>query len=179
MGSSRQLSSSANAGVRPLLQRRFDLFMVAFFLMHIPVTAIVDSQIVLPRDWYPAWARDLLNWYLSTFNDPLIKQGQPWFVSLCYTEVYLQFPFFFVGAYAFAFAREWVRPGAVVYGFCTATTLVPILAEILTSNDHSFNKAILCGFYLPFLVVPLAIGFRALSRPLLFQPPTKESFKIL
>lgn len=48
MRSSRQLP--ANTGVKPLSQRRFDLFVVAFFLMHIPVTAIVDSQIGGPPE---------------------------------------------------------------------------------------------------------------------------------
>ena len=31
--------------IKPLKQRRFDLFLVVFFVMHILATAIVDSQV--------------------------------------------------------------------------------------------------------------------------------------
>ena len=107
------------------------------------------------------------------------KYQPPWFRALAWSEVVLQLPFFFVGLYAFALGKEWIRTPSLVYGLCTATTLLPILGElILTANDE-FNKAIIIGFYLPYLVIPLAIAMRALTRQRLFLPPVKDSFKII
>lgn len=107
------------------------------------------------------------------------KYRYPWFQALAWTEVALQLPFFFVAAYAFARAREWIRTPSIIYGLCTATTLVPIFGELYYANSPEYNKYILLGFYVPFFVVPLAIAVRALRRPRLFQAPVKDSFKII
>ena len=48
----------------------------------------------------------------------------PWFKVLVLMEVFLQLPFFFVGAYAFAARREWIRIPALVYGINVASTMV-------------------------------------------------------
>lgn len=43
-----------------------------------------------------------MDWYLSTYGDPLCKHTPPWFRALVWSELLIQLPFFCYGAYAFA-----------------------------------------------------------------------------
>ncbi len=68
------------------------------------------------------------------------------------------------GAYAFAAGKEWIQKPAIVYGVSTSTTLLPILGELaLRPASASFKRAALIGFYLPYLLMPLAIAVRMLA----------------
>ena len=51
----------------------------------------------------------------------------PWFRVLVWNELFLQLPFFFVGAYAFALRRNWIRKPALLYGINVASTMVRLL----------------------------------------------------
>ena len=97
---------------------------------------------------------------------------QPWFSSLISLEVFFQLPFFFVAVYALlqqqSKSREENNKNALIrgdglfrslcmiYGSSTATTLVPILASLLTDHGTTVGeKGVLLGFYLPYLIFPL------------------------
>ena len=69
-------------------------------------------------------------------------------------------PFFFVGYHAFYHGRNWVRIPGIAYGVHTATTLIPILAEILTDEDIPTDaaRAQLFLIYLPYLIIPAMIA---------------------
>ena len=54
----------------------------------------------------------------------------PWFVALVWMEVLVQLPFFVYALAAFGARSRSVRGLAAAYGVSTATTLVPILAEL-------------------------------------------------
>ena len=64
--------------------------------------------------------------------------------------------------YAFATAKRWIQKPAVVYGLTTAATVVPCLGEIWNNPAAGINKPALIAFYLPYLVIPLAVGLRML-----------------
>lgn len=53
-----------------------------------------------------------------------MREMPPWFQCLVWMEVFLQLPFFFVGAYAFALRRNWIRTPAILYGINVASTMV-------------------------------------------------------
>lgn len=69
---------------------------------------------------------------------------------------------FRAGAYAFAAGKRWIQKPAIVYGISTATTLLPILGELLLSPAKDFNRPVLVAFYLPYLVLPLVLAARML-----------------
>ena len=73
----------------------------------------------------------------------------------------LQLPFFFIGFKAFYERQNWIRIPGVVYGAHTATTLVPILAEILHSDSFPDEAARwkLFFIYLPYLIVPASMAY--------------------
>lgn len=116
---------------------------------------------------------------LSVWLPLQCKHRPSWFRALAWSEVIAQLPFFFVGLYGFSFCKEWIRTPALVYGLCTATTLLPILGELILTDNTEFNKGVLLGFYLPYLIMPLSIALRCLSRQQLFLPPTKDVNKWL
>lgn len=80
--------------------------------------------------------------------------------------------------------REWVRTLGLVYcphvrthhlyNFFVAenvqvmTTVVPILAEILTAKNSDYNKAVLFSVYVPYLIVPAIVLWQLLIHDPLF-----------
>lgn len=149
---------------------KFDTFIVLFFLLHIPTTVLLDSQGLFPQSWYPAWALRLLSNHVQMLGDPLMKEMPNWFTSLVFLEVFVQLPFFFVGAYAFATKREWIRFPALLYGINVASTMVPILASLALDPRTDFNRPALLAIYAPYLLVPFGIAVRVMTAgPRLFS----------
>jgi len=114
--------------------------------------------------------RDVVDWYAITFKDKLMTYPfQPWFTALVGIEVLFQVPFFFLAIYALLHQSKncensnalirgdsLFRSLCIVYGSSTATTLIPIFASIFTNQDTTVGeKAILCSFYLPYIIFPL------------------------
>ena len=136
--------------------------LIVFFLTHIPATLLVDSQAVLPPHLVPDFARRLLAWHVAQTGDPLmdhVAPGRPpfpaWFKALVVGELALQLPFFFVAVYAFSRRRSWVRLPALAYGVHTATTLLPIFAELVAAAPADKLPALL-AIYFPYFALPLA-----------------------
>lgn len=96
---------------------------------------------------------------------------QPWFSSLILLEVLFQVPFFVLATYAMLQSSKndhgvnrnplirgdgLFRSLCLIYGSSTATTLIPILASVLTDHNTTVKeKGVLMGFYLPYLFFPL------------------------
>ena len=85
-----------------------------------------------------------------------------WFRVLCWSELYIQLPFFFVGAYAHAYGKAWVQKPTIVYGLFVASTMVCILSELLLSPQLQHPRYLLSAFYLPYFVFPFAMAMRML-----------------
>jgi fructose-specific phosphotransferase system IIC component len=81
----------------------------------------------------------------------------PWFKALVYSEVFLQLPFFFVGAYAFLARKNWIRIPAIIYGSFVVATMVPILAALGAHEAPGYAATPLVAFYLPYLLIPAAL----------------------
>ncbi|NWS60372.1 SGMR2 protein, partial [Chunga burmeisteri] len=118
---------------------------------------------------------ELLQWYATTFRDPMMLQPPEWFKAFIYCEAFLQMPFFPVAVYAFLKGGcKWIRTPAIIYSTHVATTLFAILAHILF---HDFSKSehlgpqtqrerlILLSVYVPYLLIPLLILFTMLYNP--------------
>ena len=85
-----------------------------------------------------------------------------WFRVLCWSEISLQLPFFFVAAYAHAYGKAWIQKPTIVYGLFVASTMVCILSELLLAPNPKHPRYVLSAIYLPYLVVPLAMAMRML-----------------
>lgn len=140
---------------------------LVYFITHIPITICLDLQILLGQ-YYPDTLRSLFTWYVSVFNDRLLANRPIWLQSFIFAELVLQLPFFFVAIYGIAFEKKWIRVPAVIYGSHVATTVIPILAEVIFSSELLVNeKLILCSVYLPYFLIPayLVWVFGASSDP--------------
>lgn len=56
------------------LRAAFDWLVIVFFVTHIPITILVDSQAIFPAEWYPRFARNMLQQFLKDYKDPLVRQ---------------------------------------------------------------------------------------------------------
>ena len=86
-----------------------------------------------------------------------------WFQVLCWSELSIQLPFFFVGAYAHMYGKAWIQTPTIVYGLFVASTMVCILSELVLSPHSGHSRLLLAAFYLPYLLFPLAMAVRMLS----------------
>jgi hypothetical protein len=77
--------------------------------------------------------------------------------------------FFFVGAYGWIARRNWVRIPTIIYASHVITTMVPIYATFANADIKQHNKIFLVTVYLPFLIVPLLMLWRAAAREKLFD----------
>ena len=128
------------------------LAFLGYFISHIPITLLVDSQ-GLFAPYYPRVLTDVVGWYCTLFGDVLMKNAPSteyaWFSSLICCEILFQLPFFFV---AIKFIRttcsspqnqhypEWFRMGCIVYGTHVSTTLVPIIATFVTCQEMTVQQ---------------------------------------
>lgn len=142
---------------------------VCFFGLHIFFSILQDSQVIVPEFLIPTPLRQFNTWYSTTFNDPLMSNGRNllWFQSLVICELIFQVPFFFVAVYYISNSTiknypAWFGPACMLYGGHTATTLVPILASLVTNENATFTeRIILFHIYIPFFLLPLYIFYLA------------------
>jgi len=130
-----------------------------YFITHIPITIIVDLQILFSR-YYPIVLQELFTWYITK---PL------WLQSFIYAELLFQTPFFFISVYCLIYKTNWYRIPAIIYGTHVATTVWPILTEILLSHTlGSLDKLVLCSFYVPYFVIPFSLLIYMVYHPIPF-----------
>lgn len=141
--------------------------MLVFFMSHVPITILIDSQGLSPV-YHPQPAVDLLKWYTTTLQDHLMTSPHPvWFQSFVGCECLLQFPFFFVAIQQLRSNNSslswWFPSAALLYGAHVVTTMVPILAEVWTSTqiETPTLKLILTCIYAPYAIFPAWIAYWA------------------
>ncbi|XP_035690994.1 sigma intracellular receptor 2-like isoform X2 [Branchiostoma floridae] len=140
-----------------------------YFASHIPITILFDSQALLPKELYPQALSEIKETYARGAKDALMADPPVWFQGIICVELLLQFPFFFVAAYAFFVGKcKWIRLPVIIYSTHTATTLIPILTQVFF-NDFSDSpvpgpatfeeRMTLATIYMPYLVIPLLMLF--------------------
>lgn len=144
-----------------ILRFVFEQLCLIFFISHIPITILVDSQAIIPREHFPLFARNMLDDFLRDFKDPLMTPPlEIWFKSFIYSELVFQFPMFFVGVYAFAKRSNapWIRILLIMYGSFVVATMVPILTVLATHREEGYNPYACVGFYAPYMIFPAAVA---------------------
>ena len=71
----------------------------------------------------------------------------------------------------YAWLTRWngIRVPVIVYGAHTATTMIPILGAIASAPGLAVDvRARLVAIYAPYLLMPLALLWRAAARPVMF-----------
>ena len=138
------------------------LIYLVYFVTHIPITMCVDLQGLFPGFYEGTPLAGLLDWYVATYNDVLMEGARsgdmPWFKSFLFCEALFQLPFFFYASVALAQKINSVRVPMIIYGSHVATTVLAILTEFAYSPALTQEQRLtLFGFYLPYLLVPVAL----------------------
>lgn len=138
-----------------------DSFYFAYFLLHIPITILIDSCLVLPLSSRFALQNTLVEFHILSNKDFLLADPPLWLQVFGGFEILFQLPFFIVGAWALW--EQWapIYVGITVYGFNAFLTTLVCLAYVqsegvangLTSDD----VLALGGLYTPYLVIPLVM----------------------
>ncbi|ELK01824.1 sigma intracellular receptor 2 [Pteropus alecto] len=160
------------------VRRGLEWLLGLFFLFHIPITLLLDLQVVLPRELYPFELRNLLKWYAKEFKDPLLQDPPTWFKSFMYCELVFQLPFFPVATYAFFKGGcKWIRTPAIIYSVHVMSLVIPILSTFLFEDFSEANgfkgqgpktfheRLTLISFYAPYFLIPLMLLFFMLRSP--------------
>lgn len=148
-----------NEGIRILF--------LAWYIIHIPITLLIDLQAIFGKH-YPLQLQSVVTWYTDNFRDLLMLHTPAWFQSFIVAELLFQLPFFFVATYGLMYKKNWLRLPSVIYGTHVATTVWPILADLLMSTQHSDSeKFYLFAIYSPYFLIPafIAAYFTAVAKP--------------
>lgn len=129
---------------------------LGFFASHVFATLCVDAQAIAPAAWVPQPLADLLEWYASNLNDPLMSRPRelPWFQSLICMEILFQLPFFFWAVSVLSSNR--LGTFAVVLQGVTANTaacilvvelnfLLSLLSVCTTKLNTEYSDAFRCA----------------------------------
>ncbi|XP_041580361.1 sigma intracellular receptor 2 [Vulpes lagopus] len=159
-------------------RRGLEWLLGLYFLSHIPITLLMDLQVVLPRELYSVELTNLLKWYTTEFKDPLLQAPPMWFKSFLFCELVFQLPFFPMATYAFLRGGcRWIRTPAIIYSVHTMTTLIPILSTLLFEDfskasgfkgqgPKTFRERLtLVSVYAPYLLIPLMLLLFMLRSP--------------
>ncbi|CCG82961.1 3-keto-steroid reductase [Taphrina deformans PYCC 5710] len=125
-----------------------------FFLAHIPITLLVDLSPLYPNRGFFALSHWIKQFYLSTFNDPLVgglSNPGGWFASLLFLEGVVQLPH-----------SPLTRLVVISYSAQVATATWACLFECLSFPATTVSvpqKLCLIGFYVPYLVIPSLMGW--------------------
>ncbi|EOR01800.1 hypothetical protein E3P92_03227 [Wallemia ichthyophaga] len=162
-----------------IAKRPVDLFYAVFLAIHLPMTLAVDLQSLYPQHLIPEPLKELLRFWISISNDPILQgggSGSPlwaWARSFLALEAVGQIPIFIFGAYGLYKGSRSVQVPLLVYGVSAATTTFACLATVLALPVHAppfpppltgalalspEQRTILLGAYTPYLIIPLLIA---------------------
>ncbi|KAJ3412760.1 Transmembrane protein 97 [Chytridiales sp. JEL 0842] len=140
-----------------VFKRPFDLFLLSTFILHIPITVLVDSQIVLaPYITYPTFASDAVAQYVEMCNDFLVGNPPVWFQAIIWAEIFYQFPFFFYAIWGLITDSPALRIPMIIYASHVLTTLLPIMATFVFSTKMTEQQRYMTvGIYSAWILLPI------------------------
>ncbi|PCH44154.1 hypothetical protein WOLCODRAFT_144845 [Wolfiporia cocos MD-104 SS10] len=173
----------------PLTSRPLDLLYFAFFLMHATATVLVDLQVVYPPALVPQFMKEITQYYMATYNDPLIggvmgffgnSDSFVWFKTFILMEGFFQLPVFILGMRGLWRDSRSIYVLLLIYAASASTTTLPCVAVILTTPLTSaetlaakiisitpVQRTGLLASYIPFFALPLIMtvdmAFRVLK----------------
>lgn len=142
-----------------------------YFIVHIPITLLIDSCLVIPRD-SRHWIQNLIVDFHVDFNrDFLLKSPPLWLQVFGAVELFFQLPIFFLAPWLLRRGSKKVYVLMTVYGFNASFTTLVCLAYVKTkaeahglSIEDMWN---LFALYVPYVIIPgfmmLDCGWRTIS----------------
>lgn len=137
----------------------WDTFNYWYYLIHIPITIIMDSTIVVPPKFN--FQTFLIQFHINQNKDFLMVLKPLWFQTFVWVELLFQLPFFFAALYMISTQCPTRHLWNMIYGFnASFTTLVCIVHYVAIGPDQGLTQKEviqLVSIYLPYLLIPLGI----------------------
>lgn len=148
---------------------RLDNFYFVYLLLHIPITVLVDSTLVVPPQYQWEISKKLLASHLATNKDFLLVQLPLWLKVFGGFELLFQLPLFFYCAYAI---QQQVSKSyyvwMAIYGFnAMLTTLVCMVYVWVEGETNGLTLGEvyrLEAVYAPYFVIPFFMMLDHVSR---------------
>lgn len=140
-----------------------DTFYYWYFLIHIPVTIVMDSTLVVPEQFQYDFQKYLINLHID-YNKDFLSLAPPFWLKIfvCF-ELFFQLPVFFLGPYYLRKNSKKILLAMMVYGFnafaTTLVCLVYILREGALNGLTESETWNLFAVYSPYFVIPLFMMF--------------------
>lgn len=141
---------------------KLDKFYLVYFLLHIPITVLIDSNIVVPDEHRLAISKSILEFHISTNNDILLINNPLWFKLFGLVELVFQLPlFFYCSLLLYKQVSKSYYVYMIIYGFNASFTTFVCLGYIyfegIASNMSNFEIYNLLAIYSPYLFIPLVM----------------------
>ncbi|GAV54834.1 hypothetical protein ZYGR_0AS01570 [Zygosaccharomyces rouxii] len=136
-------------------------FFYYYFLLHIPITLLIDSAVVLPPKFHIAgW---LLSKQIEDNNDFLLWDRPLWLQAFVTLELAVQLPLFF--QFVKQLRQNHVDSGSLrLYGVLASTTTLVCIGAILEGHYpgssiplSAADKFKLVGIYFPTFIIPFRL----------------------
>lgn len=141
--------------------RKLDLFYFAYFVIHVPVTLLIDSCLIVPLQWQCGLQQRIVQFHIAANHDFLLASLPLWLQVFGLIELTFQLPLFVYGAYKLYLRRRDVYPWLMLYGFnASLTTLVCLSYVILQGEAYGLSPwqvHQLFALYVPYLLIPLVM----------------------
>lgn len=166
-------------------ETKTDTFYFLYFLLHIPITVLVDSALAIPHGHQLSLQKSLIGIQVEQNKDFLLANPPSWLVVFGWIELVVQLPFFVIGSVAL-YKSEYdtrsmevltnnnlqgstkVYPYLVAYGLeASITTACCLVAIWVQGHEHGLNHIdiiSLIGIYLPTFLIPFYMTNEVLSR---------------
>ncbi|CAH6721115.1 uncharacterized membrane protein [[Candida] jaroonii] len=120
-----------------------------YYLIHIPITLLIDSTVLIPPVF--EFQKAIVSFHIDFNNDFLLKVPPLWFKIFIFFELIFQLPYFFV--YCFHLKDKPSRYiGDIIYGLNASLTTFVCLIYALNEKNYP-----LMGVYGPYCLIPLLI----------------------
>ena len=115
--------------VVPLSKRPYDWLFLAYFALHLPISILVDLQIIFPRQYFPLFLRTSLDDWVRDADDVLTGTRPVFFQAFVWVELFFHIPYFCAAIYAFVRGKNWIRDVSIVYATAVLVSMVAVMPE--------------------------------------------------
>ncbi|KAG0148280.1 hypothetical protein CROQUDRAFT_75529 [Cronartium quercuum f. sp. fusiforme G11] len=154
---------SSEGSARPTRDRLY----ISFLAVHAIATIAIDVQPIAPAALIPTLFKNLMNFYQSVSNDPLMigaSSGDPkylWFRWFLAHEFIFFLPAYVFGIRGLLRDDPAIYPLLLAYGAAATTTTATCLVDLCFGSDSmsltTEQFILLLSSYVPFFLIPLII----------------------
>ncbi|XP_028783989.1 uncharacterized protein LOC114740041 [Neltuma alba] len=144
------------------LVKVIDPILMFFWVTLILGVPALDTQVFIPREYYPRFLVQLNDWFLRYSGHYLMIEKPYFFVGIVFHEIAYQMPLVIGNFYGLLTSKPWLRTTLLIYGGSMTASMVPTLTEMVGSGRASAKLLVIYG---PYYAVGLLATLRGLLTP--------------